>query len=79
MMPKVTFELEHEQLDAIVLQELKKCYEQLVWDWENNVAVYDTRDELFNALTAFERVLEYFMVHTDFDSYMASFPLRQRD
>lgn len=71
-MPKVTFELEHEQVDAIVLQELKRTYERLVWDWENNVAVYDTRDELFNALTAFERVIEYFSVPNEFDQYMAS-------
>ena len=78
-MPKVMFELEHEQVDAIVLQELKRTYEQLVWDWENNVAVYDTREELFNALMAFERVIEYFSVPNEFDDYMSSFPLRQRD
>lgn len=78
-MPKVTFELEHEQVDAIVLQELKRTYEQLVWDWENNVAVYDTRDDHWDMLFGLEKVIEYFSVPNEFDQYMASFPLRQRD
>ncbi|CAB5221545.1 hypothetical protein UFOVP247_192 [uncultured Caudovirales phage] len=72
-MPKVTIELEYEQLDAMVLHELKHCYEQLLRDWDNKVNVYDTRDELWTTMAAFERVLEYFMVGEDYDRYMASF------
>jgi len=76
-MPKVTVELEYEQIDAITLGELKSSYEQLVKDWENNVRVYDDPDDHWNLMVAFEKVIQYFMVHDEFDTYMASFPLRQ--
>lgn len=76
-MPKVTVELEYEQIDAITLGELKSCYEQLVKDWENNVRVYDDPDDHWNLMVGFEKVIQYFMVHDEFDSYMASFPLRK--
>lgn len=75
-MTKVTFELEYEQVDAIVLQELKHCYETLVQDWENRVAVCDTRDEHWNLMTGFERVIQYFMVHEEYESYMSLFPVK---
>lgn len=78
-MPKVTFEMEYEQVDAIVLQELKYCYEGIVKDWQNKVSLYDNRDDHWNLMTSFERVIEYFMVHEEFESYMATFPLISKD
>lgn len=78
-MPKVTVELEYEQVDAIVLQELKKCYEQLLQDWYNKLAVFDSRDDHWDLLFGFEKVIEHFSEPRAFDDYMSSFPLRQRD
>jgi hypothetical protein len=79
MMPKVTIELEYEQIDAITLGELKQCYEQLVKDWENNVAVFDNRDDHWDLLFGFEKVIQYFSEPRAFDDYMAFFPLREKD
>lgn len=78
-MTKVSFELEYEQVDAIVLQELQHSYEQLLRDWDSKTNVYDTREELDNTIKCFERVIQYFMVHTEFDAYMSGFPLRSLD
>ena len=69
-MTKVTIELALEQIDAIVLQELKYSYEGLVNDWNNRVDVCDTREEHWNLITGFERVIGYFSIHTEFNEYM---------
>lgn len=77
-MPKVTFDMEYEQVDAIVLQELKYCYEGLLQDYAKDVLVYDTKEEFEHTLASFERVIEYFMVHEEYEAYMDTFPLRTK-
>jgi len=73
-MTKLTFELNYDQIDEIVLDELKRSYDHLREDRRDLQLVYDTQEELDSMIVAFEKIIEYFMTKEQYASYMASFP-----
>jgi hypothetical protein len=66
----VTIDLEIEQIDAIVLQELKTCYEGLVREWNLKIRAYNSREEHWKTIEGFERVISYFSIHSEFEEYI---------
>ena len=78
-MSKHMIEISYETLDDLTVKNLKNAYEQLVKDWHNRVDVYDDRDDHWQLLVGMERVLEYFMVHDEYESYMSTFPPHSKD
>ena len=73
-MTKLTFELDYDQIDEIVLDELKRSYEHLRDDRRDLQLVYDTKEESDSMIAALEKTIEYFMTKEQYASYMASFP-----
>jgi hypothetical protein len=66
----VTFEMMHEQVDAIVLQELQWALESNVNDYHNQVNVCNTRKEHRRLIESLRRTVAYFMPHDEFVEYM---------
>jgi len=75
---KATVEMTYEQIDSIVVAELKSWYEMLVKDYNNNVKVYDTQKELVKTIKAVKRTLSYCMVHDEFKRYIKSTVKRKK-
>lgn len=67
---KVNIELESEQVDAIVLQELKHALESNIRDYISEVKVCETRKEHRKLIKSLRRTVAYFMIHEDFLDYM---------
>lgn len=63
-------EMTYEQIDSIIVDELKQWYESLVRDYNNDVRVYDTPKELVKTIKAVKRTLSYCMVHDEFKHYI---------
>lgn len=74
----VTFEMTYEQIDAIVVAELKSWYEMLVKDYNNEVRVYDSVEELEDTIKAVKRTLKYCMIHEEYKHYIKNTPKRNK-
>ena len=66
----VTFEMTHEQVDVIVLQELQWAFQSNINDYHNKVFVCDTREQHRRLIESFRRTIAYFMPHDEFVEYM---------
>ena len=73
-----TIEMTYEQIDAIVVSELKSYYESLVRDYNDGVKVYDTEKDLIKTIKAVKRTLSYCMVHDEFKRYIDSTVKRKK-
>ena len=67
---KATIEMTYEQIDAIVVAELKSWYEGLVRDYNKGVLVYDDEEDLVKTIKAVKRTLSYCMEHYEFKEYI---------
>jgi uncharacterized protein YeeX (DUF496 family) len=66
----VTFEMSHEQVDAIVLQELQWALQSNINDYIEKVMVCETRKEHRKLIKSLHRTVAYFMPHDEFVEYM---------
>jgi hypothetical protein len=66
----VSFEMTHEQVDAIVLQELQWALQSNINDYHEEVRVCETRKEHRRLIKSLRRSVAYFMTHDDFVEYM---------
>lgn len=73
-----TIEMTYEQIDSIVVQELKSWYESLVRDYNDGVKVYDTEEDLIKTIKAIKRTLSYCMEHYEFKEYIENTVKRKK-
>jgi len=73
-----TIEMTYEQIDSIVVQELKSWYESLVCDYNNNVKVYDDVEDLIKTIKAVKRTLSYCMIHEEYKHYIKNTVKRKK-
>jgi hypothetical protein len=66
----VTFEMTHEQVDAIILQELQNALLTNIKDYHNKVRVCETRKSHRRLIKSLRRTVAYFMAHDEFVEYM---------
>ena len=66
-----TIEMTYEQVDSIVLAELKDALERNIADYHDEVSVCDRRKEHRNLIKALHRSVAYFMAHDEFVEYMS--------
>ena len=66
----VSFEMTHEQVDAIILQELQWALQSNINDYHNEVRVCETRKEHRRLIKSLHRTVAYFMTHDEFVEYM---------
>ena len=66
----VSFEMTHEQVDAIVLHELQWALQTNINDYHSEVRVCETRKQHRRLIESLRRTVAYFMAHDDFVEYM---------
>lgn len=71
-MTNVNIEMTYEQVDAIVLQELKRSLESNLNDYHNKVNVCDKRKDHRKLIEGLHRTVAYFMEYHAFQGYADS-------
>jgi hypothetical protein len=69
----VSINLEIEQIDAIVVDELKQLYEQVIKDYKEPLAIYGDEAKNLELIVGIRNVLEYYMPYTEFEAWINSF------
>jgi hypothetical protein len=62
--------LDYDQIDQIIISELKNTYQSLVEDL-GTVDVYDSIEDHKNSIESFKHVLSYYMLKDEFDRFIS--------